>query len=280
MTTTASLDHLCFIELTPPQLVELAASAGFACVGLRLHPAAPPLERQHPMGGGSPLRRETLARLHDTGVSVFDVGVFRLRATMDLDALEGVMETAAVLGARHVVVNGDETDPGRLASLLHALCERGRPYGLNMQLEATPWSGVSTPGAAQAVVLASGHAHARVLVDTLHAARCGATEADLRMLRADLIDYVQVCDAPAEHPGDVAALIHQARHERAFPGEGGLDLAGMLRSLPQGLPWSLEAPVDSLQGTGLASRARRARSAMDRLAQCLHSTGRADTLTS
>jgi len=38
--TLVSLDHLTLFERTPPQLVEVAAAAGFTEVGLRLNPAA------------------------------------------------------------------------------------------------------------------------------------------------------------------------------------------------------------------------------------------------
>ena len=37
-------------------------------------------------------------------------------------------------------------------------------------------------------------------------------------------------------------IIRQARSDRLFPGEGGLDLTGLLRTLPAGLPLSLEIP--------------------------------------
>ncbi|HEX4884690.1 MAG TPA: sugar phosphate isomerase/epimerase, partial [Casimicrobiaceae bacterium] len=117
-----SLDHLTLLELTPPQLVEVAGTAGFTHVGLRLNPAAPPQERQHPMLGDSPMRRETLARMSAAGVSVFDVGVFRLKRGVDVAAFEPVLETAAALGARNACVNGDEPDAQVLADLLHRLC--------------------------------------------------------------------------------------------------------------------------------------------------------------
>lgn len=261
-----SLDHLTFFELNPPQLVDLAAAAGFSHVGLRLQPAAPPQERQHPMLGDAPMRRDALARMGHTGVQVWDVGVFRLRADMDLDALEPVMESAAVLGAQHAVVNGDERDPALLASLLHALCECGTRYGLHMHLEPTPWSGLPTLAAAVAVLQACGHARARLMVDTLHADRSGATLAELAALPRTLINYLQVCDASAPRPNDVQTMIYQARNERAYPGEGSLDLPGMLNSLPAGVPLSLEAPVTSLaRHFSLAERALRARRAMDAL---------------
>ncbi len=262
--TILSLDHLTLFELTPPELVQIAAEAGFAHVGLRLHPAAPPGERQHPMLGDSPMRRETLARMRDTGVAVFDFGVFRLKRGVDVRTFEPVLESAAVLGARHAVVNGDEPDARVLADLLHGLCELGRPYGVRMNLEPTPWTGIPTLGAAIAVLAACGHPEARLMIDTIHVDRSGGTLADLAAVPPALIDYVQVCDAAGPRPADFETMIHQARNERAFPGDGNLDLAGMLSVLPDGIPLSLEAPVKSLaERLSARERAQRGRAAME-----------------
>lgn len=258
-----SLDHLTLFELTPPQLVEVAAAAGFSHVGLRLNPAAPPGEWQHPMLGDSPMRRETLARMRATGVAVFDFGVFRLKQGVDLAAFEPVLESAAVLGAREAVVNGDEHDPQRLAELLRRLCELGRRYGVRMNLEPTPWTGIPTLGAAVAVIQACGDTDARLMVDTIHVDRSGGSLADLAALPRALIDYIQVCDAVGPRPRDFETMIYQARNERAYPGEGDLDLVGMLSVLPEDVPLSLEAPVKSLSTTlDPVQRARRARELM------------------
>lgn len=261
-----SLDHLTLFELTPPELVEVAATAGFTHVGLRLNPAAPPQERQHPMLGDSPMRRETLARMQATGVAVFDCGVFRLQRGVDVAAFEPVLESAAVLGAGHALVNGDDPDPDVLADLLVRLCELGDRYRIRMHLEFTPWTGIPTLASAVRVVEACGHANARVMIDTIHVDRSGGTPAELRQVPHGLVDYVQVCDASGPRPTDFATMIHQARNERAFPGEGNLDLVGMLGALPTGLPLSLEAPVQSL-ATALTpvERARRGRAAIDAL---------------
>ena len=159
--TTISLDHLTLFELTPPQLVEVAAAAGFTHVGLRLNPAAPPEEPQHPMLGNSPMRRETLARMRETGIVVFDFGVFRLKRGVDVCAFEPVLETAAVLGAKHAVVNGDDPDPQTLAELVRRLCELGHGYGIRMNLEPTPWTGIPTLGAALRVIESCAHPGAR-----------------------------------------------------------------------------------------------------------------------
>ncbi len=261
-----SLDHLTLFELTPPELVEVAAASGFTHVGLRLNPAAPPQERQHPMLGDSPMRRETLARMRATGVAVFDCGVFRLQRGVDLAAFEPVLESAEVLGARHALVNGDEPDPAVLADLLARLCELGNRYRIRMHLEFTPWTGIPTLASAVHVVEACGSANARVMIDTIHVDRSGGTPAELRQVPHGLVDYVQICDASGPRPTDFATMIHQARSERAFPGEGNLDLVGMLSALPAGLPLSLEAPVQSLAGTLTpVERARRGRGAIDAL---------------
>jgi sugar phosphate isomerase/epimerase len=259
----ASLDHLTLFELTPPELVQVASASGFTHVGLRLHPAAPPGERQHPMLGDSPMRRETLARMRDTGVAVLDFGVFRLKRGVDLAAFEPVLESAATLGAREAVVNGDEPDPRVLADLLHGLCERGRRYGIRMNLEPAPWTGIATIGAAMAVIEACGHPDARLMIDTIHVDRSGGVLADLAAVPPTLIDYIQVCDATGPRPTDFDTMIYQARNERAFPGEGNLDLVGMLSVLPDGVPLSLEAPVKSLAAQFTpVERAIRGRQAM------------------
>jgi sugar phosphate isomerase/epimerase len=258
-----SLDHLTLFELTPPQLVEVAAASGFRHVGLRLHPAAPPGERQHPMLGDSPMRRETLARMKATGVAVFDFGVFRLSKGVDLAAFEPVLESAAVLGAREAVVNGDEPDPDVLADLLHRLCELGHRWGIRMNLEPAPWTAIPTLGAGLAVVRACAHPAARLMVDTIHVDRSGGTLADLAAVPQELVDYVQVCDAVGPRPADFETMIYQARNERAFPGEGQLDLVGMLCALPAGVGLSLEAPVKSLaERLSPLQRAQRALQAM------------------
>jgi sugar phosphate isomerase/epimerase len=265
--TIVSLDHLTLFEFTPPELVEVAAAGGFTHVGLRLNPAAPPGERQHPMLGNSPMRRETLARMRDTGVAAFDFGVFRLKPGVDMRAFEPVLETAAVLGAKHACVNGDEPDPQTLADLLHSLCELGHRYGIRMNLEPTPWTGIPTIAAALHVLHLCGHADARLMVDTIHADRSKATLSDLAAVPPALIDYIQVCDAAGPRPTDFETMIYQARNERAFPGEGNLDLVGMLCALPAGVPLSLEAPVKSLaERLTPVERAKRGRQAMASLA--------------
>jgi sugar phosphate isomerase/epimerase len=264
-----SLDHLTLLELTPPELVRIAAQAGFTHVGVRLNPAAPG-EHQYPMLGDSPMRRETLGCMQETGVRVLDIGVIRLKPETDVKAFEPIFESAARLGAAHAMVNGDEPDHARLADLLARLCEVARPFSLTMNLEATPWSGVRTLADAVRVVQAAAEAEARVLIDTIHVDRSGGTPADIAAVPPALVTHLQVCDAFGARPQDFETMIFQARNERRYPGDGNLDLRAMLRAAPAGAALSLEAPWRSLAQTlSPLERAQRGRAAMTSLVDSL-----------
>jgi sugar phosphate isomerase/epimerase len=104
------------------------------------------------------------------------------------------------------------------------------------------------------------------MIDTLHVDRIGNTAADIAAVPADLIDCVQLCDGTLPRPTDFDTMIAQARGERAFPGEGGIDLAAMLRAAPTGVPISLECPTKHRAlGMPPLERAKRGRIAVDAL---------------
>jgi hypothetical protein len=66
------LAHLTVLEVPPLELITLAASIGYAFVGLRLHPAfsgAP----SYKIPPGSPEMREMRRRMNGEGVSVYDI---------------------------------------------------------------------------------------------------------------------------------------------------------------------------------------------------------------
>ncbi|MGE4047124.1 MAG: sugar phosphate isomerase/epimerase family protein, partial [Acetobacteraceae bacterium] len=103
--------------------------------------------------------------------------------------------------------------------------------------------------AAIALMRAVDRPNAGILVDTLHVDRSNSRIEDLATLDRRWLHYMQICDAPAEKPATIEAMIHCARSERLFPGEGGLDLAGMMRALPADIPVSVEVPTETLART-------------------------------
>jgi sugar phosphate isomerase/epimerase len=256
-----SLSALTVLELTPPQMVECAAEAGYDFVGLRLLPATDH-EVRHEIVGDTPLKRETLARLKDTGVRVLDAEILRLKPDTNVTAYKPMLETAAELGARYVLVAGNDPDEARTAERLAQLCELAAPLGLTPSLEPMPWTDAKDITQAARIVKASGAMNTGLIIDPLHFDRAGSSTDELRALPREYFGYVQFCDAPAERPNDLQTLLYQARCERMIPGEGGLDLAGILRALPNGLPISIEAPMEGWARTANAvQRARRLREA-------------------
>jgi len=237
------LAHLTLIELSPPELVEVAADAGFSQVSMRLAPASAS-ERQHPMLGGQPMMRETLARLRDRGVRVHDVELARLAAATAPHTLEPLVAAAAELGARHLLVAGDDGDEGAMAERFAQLCALGARYGLGMGLEFMPWRGIRSLASALRVVAAAGAGG--VVVDAIHLDRSGGTAADVASIAPAQWAWFQICDAPAERPRGEDELLFQARQARLPPGSGGLDLVGMVRALPPATVVSIETPMHGL----------------------------------
>jgi sugar phosphate isomerase/epimerase len=234
------LAHLCLIELAPPDMVSAAAAAGFELVSLRLEPATPE-EPRHPMIGNTPMMRETLARMAALGVAVHDVELVRLSERSDIPSLEPFLEAAARLGARKVLVAGDGDDERVMAQKLADLAELGGRHGLAMGLEFMPWRGIRDLASALRVVQAAGNVG--VIVDAIHLDRSGGSAADLEALPPERWSFFQICDAPPEQPATQEELLFQARRARLAPGDGGLDLRGMLRALPPDVVVSIEAPL-------------------------------------
>jgi sugar phosphate isomerase/epimerase len=256
-----SLSALTVLELTPPQMVECAARAGYDFVGLRLLPATE-TEVRHEIIGATPLKRETLAALKDTGIGVLDTEILRLKPNTDVATYEPMLETAAELGARYVLVAGNDPDEARTAGRLAALCDLAKPYGLSPSLEPMPWTEAKDIVQGARIVKASGRANTGLIVDPIHFDRAGSSTETLSRLPREYFGYVQFCDAPAARPTDLDTLLYQARCERMIPGDGGIDLAGILRALPDDLPISIEVPMQQWAKTANAlERAKRLREA-------------------
>jgi sugar phosphate isomerase/epimerase len=258
-----SLSALTVLELSPPQMVQCAAEAGYDYVGLRLLPATDHEVRHEIVGStGVQLKRETLAVLKDTGMRVLDVEILRLKPDTDVNSYKPMLETAAELGARYVLVAGNDPDEARTVDRLGQLCDLAAPLGLSPSLEPMPWTDVKDISAGARIVKASGRGNTGLIIDPIHFDRARSSLEALRALPREYFGYVQFCDAPAERPTDLDTLLFQARCERMIPGEGGLDLVGLLRALPGHLPVSVEVPTEQWAKTTRAvDRARRLREA-------------------
>jgi sugar phosphate isomerase/epimerase len=253
MTPPIGIAHLTLLRLTPPELVAVAAETGYDFVGIRVK-AVTAGERRYAMEPGSPLSRETLARLRDTGLEVRDIEFLPLGPDTGRDDWMPALEAGAALGARTFSVVGVDEDRGRLTDTLARLVADSAPYGIRPTLEPISYQPVSRVAEAAGIARAAGSA---VLLDSLHIQRGGSPMDEVRALEPDLVPLVQLCDGPLVlppvldlppgTPAEGTARHVESRVQREVVGEGEFPLAELLGAVPAGTPLSVEVPHARLQ---------------------------------
>lgn len=237
MKRSIGLAALTVLECPHDSQVRIAAQAGYTHVGLRLVPVA-----GQPYN--HPLDLALLeACLRETGVRVLDVEVFRLTPNTKVADWENIFAVSQRLGASDLLVHGADADESRLTQTFGELCDLAGRYQLRANLEPMPWVDVSNVAKALRVLRGAGKSNSGLLVDAIHFSRARDSLGDLKKVPREYLRYAQLCDARAEIPTDPQEVVRQARGDRLFPGEGGLDLRGLLGALPADVPLSLEVPV-------------------------------------
>ena len=219
----------CAIDTDAFGVVAAASAAGFDAVGLRMSGAHAVLDPA-----------ALLASASAAGVAIHDVEVLRIGGDTDADEL---LEVAAAIGAIAVLVVSDLASIDDSTTELARLARQCDRLGLALGLEYMAWTTPSRPSTAIEVARRSG---CRLVVDVLHHVRVGSGVDDLRaIVNADLLGWLQLCDAPATAPA-FDQLLHEARHARMAPGDGGLPLAELLAEIPDGVVVSVEVQSDPM----------------------------------
>lgn len=272
MTHPISLSFLTVFDVGPVEAIQIAADTGYSAVGLRLLPAAATGEDDYPLLTDATVLRDVKSALSDTGVTVADIEIIRLKENTDVSNFTGFFERGAELGAKHVLVAGDDADHARLTANYAALCELAAQFQLTCDLEFMPWTGVKDLVAARDIVLAAGMDNGGVLIDGLHFDRAKSTIEEIATIPAKHLHYVQLCDGLADYDPSDAGLIEIARNSRLFPGEGDIDLVGIIKSVAANVPMSIEVPKRSLALT--VSAKERAQMAIDAARTVIAAAGR------
>ena len=248
-------------DIGPLEFLHCAAEAQYDFVGLRL--ASPSGELS---SVSSDLRhiREIAKALADTDLVLNDVEYVRVGANFDpIAGLAPFFENTSALGARRVLTVCEDLDLSRAAENLARLANLAHQYSLELSLEPLPWTSVSSPLVANELIDATGSDGIGILVDALHYFRAGCLAGDLKGIPSGRLHAVQLCDATSLKDITEAEYLRRARADRLLPGEGELDLEGLVRSLPDTLMVSVESPV-------AASAARPAQERADRALAALH----------
>ncbi|MBL4756368.1 MAG: sugar phosphate isomerase/epimerase [Rhizobiales bacterium] len=245
MENPISLAFLTTYDVSPLDAVRIAGEAGYDMVGLRLLAAAPS-EGKYPIMTDMFLQKAVAKALEATGVQLADIEIARLKAGTNVADFEPFCVLGQRLGARHVLVAGDDPERNRLIQTYGAFCELAGRYGLTADIEPMPWTEVKNLADANQITGAVGYENSGILIDALHWDRSGDTASDISALPANRLHYAQVCDGPRPYDPSDAGMIRIAREARLHPGDGGIDLKAMLRALPTNLPISVEIPNHAL----------------------------------
>ncbi|MQY21600.1 sugar phosphate isomerase/epimerase family protein [Nocardia macrotermitis] len=243
-------------NLPPVEFVELAAELGCRHIsaGLASFPYGRHYYPEYSLREDRSLRRRMIETMDATGVSISLAEGFVVRPGVDASAYENDLDICRELGAPRINVVSMDDDPARTFdqfAALHALAAR---RNLETTLEFAPCLAVRDLPAALSVIERIGDPSFRLLVDTMHLIRSGATAKDVAALDPTLIGYVQLSDAP--RVPSIEDYFEEAMYERMVPGEGELGLAELLSVLPGDRVFGLEIPLHSRMTAGQGPRER------------------------
>lgn len=240
MSKPLGLAHLSALDLAPPQLVRSAADVGFSSVGIRLV-AVNDTTPGYPLMHQPQQLRETLSALKDTGIYVNDVEFIKFDPEIDVPALQPIVDVAAELGARNIIVAPYDEDFSRLGANLARFSEMAQQSSIRVALEFFPWTPVNNLQCCWNLVSQASDSLA-ILVDSLHFNRSHSSLELLKAIPADRLPFAQLCDAPVQPSYTLEELIYAGRDERLAPGLGEIPLADIVSALPEETPISLEVP--------------------------------------
>lgn len=240
---------------------EAAAAAGFAGIGL--HAADLP----RTIAGGVDVG-EMQAVLR---VNALEVTEIEFLAGWAFDGsgsvaptLPGIEAVAQAFGGRHVTAGEFSGDTALSAELrdvaalsLRRNADRLADRGLLVAVEAFPWSALANVAIAADVVRRAGAPNAGLMIDVWHFYNGGADLGQLTDLPAAGVVAVQLNDGPLVHDDFLA----NARAHRQLPGEGDLDVVGLIRAVVDtgyAGPYCVEVNTPEFNALPLNEAARRA----------------------
>jgi len=251
-----SLAHLSALACTPPELTCLAARAGYDYVSFRTIPLGLPGEPNYRLSDNPGLQNELKAALNQTGIKGLDIELARIVDGVDVSTYMPELEAAAELGIRQAVSSVWTANRSYAIDCLGMLCDLAGKIGITINLEFVTWAGAATLHEAAEMIRAVNRPNCGLLVDTLHFSRSRVCLGELSAIPGSWFHIVHLCDAPAEIPSAKEDLMYTAREARLDPGEGGIDLAGILNRIPD-VPYSLEVPnLERVKRVGYAEHVR------------------------
>ncbi|MFD5491818.1 bifunctional sugar phosphate isomerase/epimerase/4-hydroxyphenylpyruvate dioxygenase family protein [Streptomyces sp. NPDC127091] len=117
-------------------------------------------------------------------------------------------------------------DDALAAAQLRELADLAQGFGIRVAYEALAWGRhVSTYDHAWRIVEAAGHPALGTCLDSFHILSRGSDPKGIEDIPGEKIFFLQLADAPLP----AMDVLQWSRHHRCFPGQGGFDVAGLVR---------------------------------------------------
>jgi sugar phosphate isomerase/epimerase len=253
-----SLAHLTAIQCQTPELVRIAAQAGYDYVSPRVIYMGLPNEPNYSLASNPDLFAATKAALDETGMKVHDVELARVIDDLDPRERYGPeLEKSAELGARALLSSIWTDDRDYYLAKFAEICELAAEFDMTVNLEFVPIASVRTLAQAVDVLKTVNAPNAGLMIDLHHIHRSRDQAADLDGLPAHWFNFCHLCDAPGEIPTDRDEMTHILRAARSYVGEGGIPVADYVHHMPE-MVYSIELPNDErVARDGAAEHVRR-----------------------
>lgn len=253
-----SLAYLTIPNTPPVEQIEIAAQCGYEGVGLRTISQKLTGEPDYGLADNQTFRQVRSA-LERTGIKLMDIELARVADGVDVANYEKEFALGAELGAQYAIASVWTNRQDFARQQFEAMSDLADKYNLKLNLEFVPFSQVRTLQDALDWIQLINRPNVQVLVDTLHAHRAETTAAQLQAVPQDKVGFVHLCDGPAFIPPiDHPDMISVARTSRQYLGQGDIDIAGMMRVLPQPPYYAIELPnAQKVMAVGKLEHARR-----------------------
>ena len=237
-----SLAQLTVLSWSPPEMIYNAHLIGYDMVSIRPISMGVKGEHDFDLAKNKDLFDLTKRAMEETGMTIHDIELAKIGDGIDVGRYESAFEAAAKLGVRHVISSIWSDDKDFYLEQFSRLCDLAARYGITVNLEFVTWASISTLKGVREVLDAVKKSNAAIFVDTLHFYRSRVTLEELAACPKELFHFLHLCDGPKEIPTDKESLIHTGRDERYYVGEGAIGIADIVKTLPDGLPFSIELP--------------------------------------
>jgi sugar phosphate isomerase/epimerase len=219
---------------TPPiEYIHATVGAGYEAIGIRLYRAPGRTYNFNPIVGNPGLMRDVKSALTSSGLEIFDIYSFYLRPTMEWDLITPALDYGGELGAKYVLVIGDDPEWGRMCDSFGRLCDKIAPMGQTAVVEATV--GALSPLSVAVKFMADcKRSNVGICLDPRQTFRDEHGFGVLKGQDPALFPYAQINDSSPLHP-----------NAGTLPGEGVVPLYEFLDALPAGIPLSVEAQIPS-----------------------------------